>query len=95
MYFEVNFRFFKSQAPCAPAVPYSTGFIVGNSRTSRIAWLSVSSIVILSMPKPMPPALGGNEGPSAPQTVDKDKSTVKFFCRESKKPKGKERSMSK
>jgi len=37
-------------------------FIVGNSSTSRIAWLSVSSIVMRSMPKPMPPVKNALEG---------------------------------
>ncbi len=37
---------------------FSSVFIVGNRRTSRIAAESVSSIVILSIPKPMPPVGG-------------------------------------
>lgn len=38
-----------------PQMLQSLGFIVGNSNTSRIEALSVSSMTSLSMPMPMPP----------------------------------------
>ena len=44
----------------------STGFIVGNSSTSRMVALSVISMTIRSRPKPRPP-VGGIAGPAAPR----------------------------
>ena len=47
-----------SQNPCPARLYLSRVFMVGNSSTSLIAWLSVSSMVMRSMPKPMPPVGG-------------------------------------
>ena len=48
--FGVNFRLQKSSNPYAITLSQSTGFMVGNSSTSRMELLSVSSITMRSMP---------------------------------------------
>lgn len=48
--FGVYFRFQKSSNPYAISLSQSTGFMVGNSSTSRIELLSVSSMTMRSIP---------------------------------------------
>ena len=55
---DVSFGFSDPENPCNFSIPYTSGFMVGNSRTSRMLSELVSSITKRSKPKPRPPVGG-------------------------------------
>ena len=54
---DVSLDLHEPQNPCNSSISYARGFMVGNSRTSRMLSELVSSITKRSKPKPRPPEI--------------------------------------